>query len=335
MEEQIRQVENISQLLEIDLSLTNGKDYNIVVPTRTFIMKSPMKVGGMDGQSFMFDDAILLCRKKGGKRFEIYQMINFDSCVLSKKAESGNKSSFEIRAHKANKFIPLEFNYKNERDLWYARIEQQMEQCGAPPPDTDKERPPSYFPPTAPGSHQKPAALQKTISLSHMSSKNINHSVGEVQANIKAKTKNFKIPRFSNRTFQKLEKKVVALTEGPMLTTAGASMPIDQPSQPIRQIGGNSSPKAPNRLHGSAPGIGSEIGLAQQLPKLPSKPNSGAPPPMPAKPAIPTKPGAQPNLPPTPAGNTDANILSELRNILGVSTNEEIIGKVKELQASQ
>lgn len=348
MEEQIRQVENISKLLEIELSLINGNDYSIVNDTRVFIMKAQMKIGGMDGQCFMFDDSLLLCRKKDKKRdrYEVYQMIYFESAVLGKQLESSNKFGFEIReTSKVSKFIPLEFNKKNEKELWFVRIQQQIEIYGGGGKEDEnskKNRPPSYVPP-APTSSSR--GLQKTISLSNMGKSHINQSVGDMQANLKAKTKNLKfqkIPRFSNRTFQKLEKKVVALTEGPLLTTEGASMPMDSPHRPIKQIGSsgnlNSPLPSPNT---SSSNIVPPLGVA--LPTIPSSPRrnltgSGNAPSIPAKPksniqekpSLPEKPPL-PGKPSTLPKLNDTQTLCEIRKLLNIDENEDVIQKVKDL----
>ena len=217
-----------------------------------------MRVGGVDGHGFLFDDAILLGKKlKEKKKYEMLHFIDFSNTSVGKILEP--KPGFEIRDNQKGKFVSLEFSTKGERELWLTRVRQQIQENKEDQGSgfSTKERPPSYFPPTPPTKEH--------------SSSSIPIHLESVQSQFKQKTKNIKerIPRFSQKHFvQKIKsdhfggrKENATQSTGHMsVAVTGSAVSKETPFQPKPNVPGM-KPQLSRNLSTNFP------------PQVPAKPN--------------------------------------------------------------
>mmetsp|Transcript_15925 Transcript_15925/g.62222 ORF Transcript_15925/g.62222 Transcript_15925/m.62222 type:complete len:645 (+) Transcript_15925:38-1972(+) len=153
----VRQVENVTKLVEIALSLKNTDEYREKItssPTREFLLEADVLLSGSERHLFLFSDSLLLCKRvkqewcpargssassRDAKQekpapqapYIAYRLIPIKMMVVTDLKDSDEKqSSFEL-AEVGRKIYVVECKNRQQKRVWLGKLQQAIAALGS------------------------------------------------------------------------------------------------------------------------------------------------------------------------------------------------------------
>lgn len=145
----VKQVENVTKLVEIALSLKNKDEYREKItnsPSREFVLEADVLLGDKPRHLFLFSDSLLLCKrvressasakpsddKATPSPYIAFRLIPVAMMVVTdlKDTEDGNQSSFEL-AEMGRKLYIVQCKNRQQKRLWLGKLQQAISSLGS------------------------------------------------------------------------------------------------------------------------------------------------------------------------------------------------------------